>query len=50
MNLEHVANYPQKEVVENTVDVERGERIVAKGGKYGKYVAETGKKLLLVKA
>lgn len=36
--------------MESTVDIERGERIVTKGGKLKKYVAEIGKKLLLVKA
>ncbi|MER5511512.1 hypothetical protein ABT052_40300 [Streptomyces sp. NPDC002766] len=49
MDFEHIANYPHKELMESTVDIERGERIVTKGGKYKKYVSETGTKLLLVK-
>ena len=50
MDFEYIANYPHKELMESTVDIECGERIVAKGGKYPKYVVETGKKLLLVNA
>ncbi|MGY4983739.1 hypothetical protein ACWCYL_42600 [Streptomyces sp. 900105755] len=50
MYFERIANYPQMELMESTVDIERGERIVIKGGRYKKYVSETVTKLLLVKA